>query len=701
MEINFCYINGISRENTPYFSTLSDQISYFTSLTATKVITNTFYPPYYRNNIKVDTADIDLSSNFNYCFFEYNQKYYYYFISNVSYISEDVLSISITMDTIQTYFFDINVHSAVIRRKFIDRYIKNPIDNKWYISRNYIRENISCGIQGKHEIIDLNADNQYDNGSESSIKGWFLIIQSNDINNTDRRFTQTFNDATTPYYITAVPYFGLDTLSKTYYIPTFVNESPEVAPTIEDREVNTQATLAKEGALPNTANIVFINRDILSPYVYAVTEDSKTKLRFRNMGVTKYTTWADKYNKTGAIIISSCYPSKLEQADPNALKINPLASYIRKFTKAITPMFSTRNSDKNKAFSINFVPALLDENYYRISYGDGRAQTEYPLHLLTSPSLQASTYFDYLGNTYYYLSIPNQAHNYFNTIVSCQANGMDLIVSGANSYNAYSKWSIAGALASTAISAGASLLTTNPLPAIGSVLSTASSITGDITSASANATNFSPRGITSYAGSDMGDRRRKYNYKLAPWVGLNSGGYEPGSYNTSSSITEGSDGFSIPGAALHSFTTLTSALTTKANSYSAPSSVRQFTALMQNTAMDNFNTRLETIIVTDIDACAQYYHRYGYLVNEYINPTSHIFSYINTRYYFNYIELAECDIDLSCLQFDSCTSDISSRFYSGIRLWNPIIAETSSGTSITYDIGNYTYDNVERSALNG
>lgn len=701
MNINFCFIEGISRENEPYFASLEAQESYFDSLDNTTIITSTFYPPYYRNTLKLDTSDISLDSNYNYVWFEYNGKRYYYFLSNVRYVSEDLLAITITMDTIQTYFFDINVHSAVIRRKFIDRYIKNPIDKKWYISRDYIRENVSCGIQGKHEIIDLNDDIAYDNGSESVIKGWFFIIQSNDRNNTDRRFTQTFNDATTPYYITAVPYFGLNTLSKTYYIPTYTTESPATAPTIEDRAVNTQATLAQEGALPNTANIVFINRDILSPYVYAITEDSKTKLRFRDMGVSKYTTWADKYNKTGAIVISSCYPSKLEQADPSALKINPLASYIRKFTKSITPLFSTRNADKNKTFQNNFVPALLDENYYRISYGDGRAQTEYPLHLLTSPSLQACTYFDYLGNTYYYLSTPNQSHNYFNTIVSCQANGMDLIVSGANSYNAYSKWSIAGALASTVISAGASLLTTTPLPAIGSVASTAAAITGEITSSSVKSSNFSPRGITSYAGSDMGDRRRKYNYKLAPWVGLNSGEYEPGSYNTSADMADVFDGVSIPGSALHAATIISSALTTKANSYSAPSSVRQFTALMQNTAMDNFNTRLETIIVTDIDACAQYYHRYGYLVNEYIGSTSHIFADINTRYYFNYIELAECDIDLTCLQFDSCTSDISSRFKSGIRLWNPIVTTTSGGTSVTYDIGNYSYDNVERSALNG
>ena len=206
-------------------------------------------------------------------------------------------------------------------------------------------------------------------------------------------------------------------------------------------------------------------------------------------------------------------------------------------------------------------------------------------------------------------------------------------------------------------------------------------------------------GKTSYAGAEMGDRRKKYNYKLATWVGLNSGDYEPGTYSMPEGDT--SDGLSIPGSALHSFTTLTSALTTKANAMAAPNQPKGYGSSVQDICSYSNQPKLEISYVHDIDACAQYYHRYGYLVNEYINPTSHIFSDINTRYYFNYIELAECDIDLSCLQFDSCTSDISSRFHSGIRLWNPIITTTSSGTSITYDIGNYTYDNVERSALNG
>lgn len=693
MEINFCYINGISRENTPYFSSLSEQISYFTSLTATKVITNTFYPPYYRNNIKVDTADIDLDDNYNYVYFEYNNKYYFYFISNISYISEDVLSVSITMDTIQTYFFDITLHSAVIRRRFIDRYTNlatPPRPN--LINRNYIRENVSIGTLGTHNIIDMSTDDKYDDSSSSLIKGWYFIIQSNDRNNKTYTFINTYKDAYLPYYIQAVPYFGEGSIDKGYKLMTLKIAGSDTK--YEYDNVSSLATIAREGALPNTVSIVFINRDILAPYVYAE-QDSDGVITIKFKQTEHISTWTDTNDSTGAVIISSTFTPSTDTKANFYNKLNIFSKYNKEFKKDITTRFGTINREKNKPFSIDYVPCLLDENYYRFSYGDGRSQTEYPLHLLPTPNLSIKTYFDFLGYTYYSI-YGSETNNVYNTTVSIQPNTIDLIVSGANSYDAYSKWSIAGALLSTTIGVGASLLTMNPIPAIGS--KAASAVSGAATAASAASTLFSPKGVTSYVGSDLGDKRLKYNYKLAPWVGMNSGDIDIGNYKTT---TPPNEGISIPGSALHSFTTLTSALTTKANAYSSPGNVKQYNALLQNKATNNLFTRIEETFVTDIDACAQYYHRYGYLVNEYISSTSTIFSDINTRYYFNYIELAECDVELSCLQFDSCINDISTRFKSGLRLWNPTITTTSSGTSITYDIGNYTYDNVERSAING
>ena len=168
MNINFCFIDGISTENEPYFASLQDQDSYFNSLDNTTIITSTFYPPYYRNVLKLDTADISLNSNYNYVWFEYNGKRYYYFLSNVRYISEYLLAITITMDTIQTYYFDIKVHSAIVRRKFIDRFEPSGL-----INRSYIRENVSSGVTGKHTITKMSELTDYDvpSGTSNGIVG--------------------------------------------------------------------------------------------------------------------------------------------------------------------------------------------------------------------------------------------------------------------------------------------------------------------------------------------------------------------------------------------------------------------------------------------------------------------------------------------------------------------------------------------------
>ena len=668
MEIRFCYVPGISRENTLSFSTKEDQISYFTSLQATKVITNTFYPPYYRNNIKVDTADIDLDDNYNYVYFEYNNKYYFYFISNISYISEDVLSISITMDTIQTYFFDITLHSAVIRRKFIDRY-----DSYGNINRNYIRENVSLNLKEIVKRINFSDD--------TDIKGWYFIIQTNDKNHQDVKYIARYKNpkgvANVPYYITAIPDFNFDS-----YITFDCNTLTAGQKAVK---VYPWLTLATEAALAVTSKVVYVPGNVL-----------KAKITGANNVVTikGYSeVWIDDATHRGAIVISSKVIGDQLISNiffDNYFSINQI--YLFDFV---------RNEGTFKLFSKWHVPALLDENYINIAFGDSRAMSTFPLHLLTKSVAVTLNYSaDYLGYVYYNILSTQDADyfNDYNTLVSASSSNIDLLIDRATEYDANQKWNIAGAIASTVIGVAASVITANPLPAIGAVSSSVIGVGASITANNANYHSFAPKRPPSYSGVELGDRRLKYNYRLAPWVGLDSDSVDIGNYNNT---TEGSPGINIPGSAVYSFNNLTSAITTKANAYSAPSSVKSYGSRMQDLGSGVSDIHAEISYVHDLDACAQYYHRYGYLVNEYISSTSTIFSDINTRFYYNYLELAECDVELSCLQFDSCINDISNRFKSGLRLWNPTITTNSSGTSITFDVGNYSYDNVERSALNG
>lgn len=103
--------------------------------------------------------------------------------------------------------------------------------------------------------------------------------------------------------------------------------------------------------------------------------------------------------------------------------------------------------------------------------------------------------------------------------------------------------------------------------------------------------------------------------------------------------------------------------------------------------------------VEDIESCGQYYHRNGYLVNEYINDARDIFSYVNTRYYYNIIKLSDADIHMkNTIESAELIEQIKSRLYKGLRLWN-YKALISKETNKTIEIGDFSYDNVEKSYI--
>lgn len=103
--------------------------------------------------------------------------------------------------------------------------------------------------------------------------------------------------------------------------------------------------------------------------------------------------------------------------------------------------------------------------------------------------------------------------------------------------------------------------------------------------------------------------------------------------------------------------------------------------------------------VEDIESCGQYYHRNGYLVNEYINDDRDIFSYVNTRYYYNILKLSDADIHMkNTIESAELIDEIKSRLYKGLRLWN-YKALISKGGTATIEIGDFSYDNVEKSYI--
>lgn len=103
--------------------------------------------------------------------------------------------------------------------------------------------------------------------------------------------------------------------------------------------------------------------------------------------------------------------------------------------------------------------------------------------------------------------------------------------------------------------------------------------------------------------------------------------------------------------------------------------------------------------VEDIESCGQYYHRNGYLVNEYINDDRDVFAYVNTRYYYNILKLSEADIHMkNTIESAELIDEIKARLFKGLRLWNYKALISKEGTA-TIEIGDFSYDNVEKSYI--
>lgn len=105
--------------------------------------------------------------------------------------------------------------------------------------------------------------------------------------------------------------------------------------------------------------------------------------------------------------------------------------------------------------------------------------------------------------------------------------------------------------------------------------------------------------------------------------------------------------------------------------------------------------------VDDFESCAQYYHKNGYLVNEYISNGDNVndsgktlFQYINTRHFYNVLKLSEVDVHLNdTIESEELTRQIALRLMKGLRLWN---YDAVIDGSLKITIGDFTYDNVEK-----
>lgn len=374
------YVEGISRTDTPLFDNIENQRQYY-EYRRVVTIPDSFYPPHYRNEISLVLGDYYIpseSSQINYLSLEYLGRVYYYFIDSIDYKNEEIATLNVTMDVIQTYMFDINYHNARVTRETIKRW------NGDYINRNYIRENYGSDVLVNKFYVDYTVNQKetgvviaktrrtgklnigvastyisaYKENSETYTytDGTFMAIVPAPINNTN--YLNEYNpnikltDHTGDTYI--IPYIQIvSTINALNEGFARFSDGTDKQPVIE---------LFYMPFIPvATMRYNYVNNEYI--FNYDSENNTGTKL-FR--GATD----------VGNYIIGEVYATPLETTE---------IQHTLDFEKNI-PTYEN-NKLVVKAFNKKYVPQLIDENYINFEFGEKIKTTSYPISKLINNKL--------------------------------------------------------------------------------------------------------------------------------------------------------------------------------------------------------------------------------------------------------------------------------------------------------------------------
>lgn len=354
--ISLYYVEGISEVDTPFFSSKAEQSEYF-SQKLVKTLSSSYYPPYYRNKIKFGSDDLTLDTRVNYLSLDTEERKYYYFIDSAMYISDGILELSISMDVIQTYLFDFEIRNCVIERKFIDRY-----DSGNGFNRAYIRENVSNGqyLFGKTHYIEpqqtwyvarvnkeFSSATSYKYGANNAIPSATCIaIMPSNFTGSDNYVMAKDNTSTVP----SSSAICMQTLGKSAYIETI-----SYVPFDIFKGKYTKGTHIAAG----------------KPFKGYIFNSSYGYIKIDNV-----------------ITLSHNIPPSLFDNGFNEVQYDWQELYTYNIT-------STKNIEIGRRFSIDFVPALIDEAYQALLFGENSCYAVAKLRYVTNPTIKFKALFDF------------------------------------------------------------------------------------------------------------------------------------------------------------------------------------------------------------------------------------------------------------------------------------------------------------------
>lgn len=646
---NLLFVDGINAIDSYAFRNEQDQRDFFEN--AIVVSIDEYYPPHYSNRIRLSTDIVPLSTNFNYLSLEFDNKYYYYFITGIKYINEVVYEIEIEMDTIQTLMFNTYFLNLKVDRMSINRWdYVSYLQGDKVINREYVRENISEEDYDLKEYQQIKSDFAFLLIQVSEYHGNYSNVSSPRIDYENYSNRRCMTDGLI-YYLLPIPLD--DSLLISYYkigthtIPANVNAIRE--------------TIQHAISSPYTVNVYLLN----NAYVCQGIEYSVDSLvcTFSSGDIFKIDPDANPiwyqyqspndWENTPAFRIASFNPKWLDKTVINPLNILDV------------------NTSLNRTFSINYIPYLLDENYVDFEYGERMKTTHYPLHQLKYPDLRQFFKFDI--NTCarsYKMDAITDFDTQFNdsfitTVVVDTSPNMPLITDSWLDYYCRNKANYSDLGVSTNLAnIGWGSLTSFGLN------SARSNITGQSMRNSGftqimNAVDISnPQGINTGANTMLNGHMWSSFGGLQAKVGLANAAVQTANYSVDFDLA-------------------------KMNASYTPDTYTAGKQPFNDVFCKSNEIIYKLSVVRDIENVARRIEYYGYKVNKYIHNTNGILlsqvSELFQRYYYNVIQLSECSLKFNMFVADDLKHNLLARLRAGIRLFSTYYTNTSIGDSLRYD----------------
>lgn len=632
--ITLYYVKGLTRLDEPVFDNLTNQEIFFANHKYAE-IEDGFYPPYYRNKIALSRDDVRFDFQINYLSLFLDDKYYYYFIDSRRYVSEDVIELSVTMDTIQTYMFECQISDATIKKLSLKRWTDPDLG---YINRNYVRENLS---DGDFRLLSESI-------SEDPIT-WVVVWLSDDVNLKHKTESATGDTIYSPI---AFGTSTVDVRNKQIYTPLL----PMFIPIIDGSHFDIDyVEITGVGVIPGDGTLKMLANAAFSELAGLLKIPTVTKAEYYAMDIFagQYTYEIDSGTKTLKItmqanVLRGAYNYFSFQSGGN-----DYTDYFVHFLTARIPDFSdstiiplgnfVANRSKTANRLSSYVPAMLDENYLSVFFGEKMSGTSYPLHELATNHLYGIRLVDVLSGTrgYYMAELPyaGTVKDPFDTYIVC--NTMEEMPLLNNAWNEY--------------------ISRNQATWVNGYKINQQQATYKAVKAT---TKFA---VNSTAENFLG-------LKPGPGTGVNDEGVAYQLMDWGERMLELKERRE----------------TEKLNYEFTPNTVKQGNSYTADMVGTSVLLRDRVMKVQDFDYVSQQYEEYGYSV-ALMAHSPNLFSDYNYRYYYNVVQASIGSMGLlDGITDESIIATIKARFEGGLRLWN-----TDNGVLRASDIGSFEYDNVE------